>query len=84
MLATHVNSKSLELTYLGIAPEARGRGAGAAMLKCALELAESIEPRTCHLAVDVNNWPAIALYKRFGFVTILERRALIYSLKQDI
>jgi ribosomal protein S18 acetylase RimI-like enzyme len=50
------------------------------MLKHALQTAEQIHPRKCHLAVDVNNVPAIALYERFGFRSILKRQALIYAL----
>ena len=80
MLASHMNANSLELTYLGVAKAARNRGAGAAMLKHALQTAEQIHPRKCHLAVDVNNVPAIALYGRFGFRSILKRQALIYAL----
>ena len=80
MLASHMNANSLELTYLGVAKAARHRGAGAAMLKHALQTAEQIHPRKCHLAVDVNNVPAIALYGRFGFRSILKRQALIYAL----
>ncbi len=80
MLAAHKSANTLELAYLGLAPEARGRGAGSAMLAWALKTADHLLPRTCHLAVDVDNGPAIALYKRFGFVSILKRRALTRAL----
>jgi len=46
----------------------RGRGVGTALMKAALDLADNwIGLRRVELKVFVDNEPAIALYKKFGF-----------------
>ncbi len=57
-----------EVVYLGLTPEARGRGLGRAVLRHALELAAAHTPRL-ELAVDLRNTPAVRLYRDAGFVT---------------
>ncbi len=56
-----------EVSYLGLAPGARGRGLGRAVLEHALELARPHVPRL-ELAVDTRNLPAERLYRAAGFV----------------
>jgi ribosomal protein S18 acetylase RimI-like enzyme len=71
---------TIELVYLGLIKEARGRGLGAQLLRFALNLLANRRERTIHLAVDEANGPAIALYRREGFRAVQRRRALIRPL----
>jgi ribosomal protein S18 acetylase RimI-like enzyme len=61
-----------EVSYLGLVPEARGRGLGRAALSHALDRARSRADRL-ELAVDVRNAPAEALYRRSGFAPFARR-----------
>ena len=63
-----------EVAYLGLSPEARGRGLGRAGLDHALELARPVVGRL-ELAVDVRNLPAYRLYREAGFRPF-DRRAV--------
>lgn len=66
---------SVELTYLGLAKWARGRGLGSLLLDVALAKAATAPERTISLAVDERNAPAERLYRSRGFRTISRRRA---------
>ena len=61
-----------------VAPSARGRGVGAQVLGAALEYAASnLGVRQVNLRAVAQNAPALALYKRLGFVEYgLERASL--------
>jgi ribosomal protein S18 acetylase RimI-like enzyme len=63
-----------EVTYLGLTPEARGRGLGRAAIARALEMARPHAPRI-ELAVDCRNLPATRLYESAGFVPF-DRRSV--------
>jgi ribosomal protein S18 acetylase RimI-like enzyme len=52
---------------LGVTPEARGRGVGAALLAKCLRGFANAGARRAHLEVTADNAPALRLYKRFGF-----------------
>jgi GNAT superfamily N-acetyltransferase len=56
-----------EIAYLGLTPEARGRGLGRVALRHALEMARPHSSRLI-LAVDARNKPAYRLYRRAGFL----------------
>lgn len=62
-----------EVSYLGLAPEARGKGLGRRVLAHALELTRPHAHRL-ELAVDVRNLPADRLYQRCGFHAFERRR----------
>ncbi|MEW4566856.1 GNAT family N-acetyltransferase [Tautonia sp. JC769] len=62
-----------EVSYLGLAPEVRGRGLGRRILAHALERARPHADRL-ELAVDVRNLPADRLYQRCGFHAFERRR----------
>jgi GNAT superfamily N-acetyltransferase len=66
---------SVELTYLGLAKWARGRGLGAVLLDAALHRASGVPERLVSLAVDERNTPAERLYRSRGFRTVSRRRA---------
>jgi ribosomal protein S18 acetylase RimI-like enzyme len=63
-----------EIIYLGLTPQARGRGLGREALLHALELARPHVP-WLELAVDLRNRPATRLYQSSGFA-IRDRRAV--------
>jgi len=63
---------SWEVAYLGLTPEARGRGLGRSSLAYALDLARAHVPRL-ELAVDDRNHPARRLYDAAGFLAFDRR-----------
>ncbi|MEX0702679.1 MAG: GNAT family N-acetyltransferase [Planctomycetales bacterium] len=69
LLATaHPAESAREIVYMGVVPEARGRGHGRAMLIDALRAARDSGCATIRLAVDAANVPARKLYDGMGFV----------------
>ncbi len=66
-----------ELIYMGIIPQARGKGLGKILLRKSFELAESIDKKSIRLAVDTRNIPAINLYQNFDFKEIKRQKVLI-------
>lgn len=57
----------IELTYIGVAPAARGRGLGREMLAAFVESAQIAGYQSVVLSVETDNPAAIALYTKFGF-----------------
>jgi ribosomal protein S18 acetylase RimI-like enzyme len=57
----------LELTYIGVAPAARGQGLGKTLLTAFVEAARSAGYKSIVLSVETDNPAAIALYTKFGF-----------------
>ncbi|MCZ6835315.1 MAG: GNAT family N-acetyltransferase [Planctomycetota bacterium] len=74
-------SHAVELVYMGLAPNARGRGLGRRLLTHGLNALVGRREHNVTLAVDENNAPAQELYRRAGFRAVLRRRALIRSLR---
>ena len=58
-----------ELVYLGVSPDFRGRGLGAALLDHALASVGQRGGRSMFCAVDQQNLPAVRLYRSRGFTT---------------
>jgi mycothiol synthase len=56
-----------ELSYLGLAPAARGRGLGRELVRFALGRAAASAAEWLTLSVDVRNEPALRLYRALGF-----------------
>lgn len=52
---------------IGVTPDARGLGLGAALLAYALGGFDRVGAKWCHLEVSAENEPAVRLYQRFGF-----------------
>lgn len=68
---------SIELVYLGLTPEARGKGLAALLLRHAIARARVHPARWITCAVDRRNTPARKLYARAGFEPFTERTALV-------
>lgn len=71
---------SVDIIYLGLVPEARGRGIAATMLTHGLRDAATVDVRSVQLAVDVANVPAVFLYRRAGFAVRQQREAWVRPL----
>lgn len=77
LLSAAADTPSVELVYLGLDPDARGRGLARLLLEHALGEASraGIAEVTC--AVDRRNAPALSLYRSLGFSPFAERVALV-------
>jgi len=74
---------TVELVYLGLAPELRGRGLGVALLRAALGGTRVYGARSVICAVDERNAPARRLYERFGFRESSRRAAFVASIPRS-
>ena len=70
---------SVELVYLGLGPEVRGKGLGRGLMVHALGVLAGIG-RTLACAVDMDNAPALRLYEQQGFRRFAARDAFILPL----
>jgi ribosomal protein S18 acetylase RimI-like enzyme len=69
-------SRSVELVYVGLSPELRGKGLASRLLRIGINRCRGAgDWLTC--AVDRRNTPALWLYQRQGFLTVSERRAFV-------
>jgi mycothiol synthase len=66
-----------DLSYVGVVPEARGRGIGRALVCKALVEAHAVGVRRMTLAVDVRNEPARRLYRDLGFHVTEQREVYL-------
>ena len=57
----------IELTYIGVAPQARGQGLGKTILSAFVDAARAAGYTSVALSVETDNPAAIALYTKFGF-----------------
>jgi ribosomal protein S18 acetylase RimI-like enzyme len=71
----------MELVYLGVAPQQRGRGVGDLLMRQALYATATRGCGRLSLAVDAGNLPAIKLYWRHGLQAIGRKMALIRDLR---
>lgn len=81
LLNPAADQSSMELVYLGLAKWARGRGLGAQLLRHGLHQAAARREPLLTLAVDEANAPALAMYQREGFRSVLRRVAMIRPLR---
>lgn len=75
LLADHPADNQWELVYMGVVPEARGRGRGLAITRHAQRLAHHAGVERIVLGVDAANEPALSVYRRAGFFA-WDRRAV--------
>ena len=71
------DGNTIELVYLGISREIRGRGLGKKLLTHGLSLLDGESGRAIVLAVDRENSPALHLYRRMGFRISVKRIAYV-------
>jgi ribosomal protein S18 acetylase RimI-like enzyme len=81
LMAVLPGGDSMELVYLGVCPTARGRGAGKALFRQAMTLAQSHKLPRMTLAVDSHNTPALKLYFGQGMRRICTKTALLRDLR---
>jgi ribosomal protein S18 acetylase RimI-like enzyme len=67
LFADHSSAGNWELVYMGLAPEARGRSWGQALVRFALKTATSAGAQRLVLAVDAANEPALKIYRKLRF-----------------
>jgi ribosomal protein S18 acetylase RimI-like enzyme len=79
LLADHAPEPIWELVYMGIVPEARGRGLGLEMARYAQWLARRENVARLVLAVDAANEPAVAMYAAAGIAS-WDRRSVFMRL----
>ncbi len=60
----------VELTYIGVAPAARGQGLGRSILTAFVDAARAAGYQSVLLSVETDNPAALALYTRFGFTIV--------------
>lgn len=70
-----VVADELEVSDVGVRPEVRERGLGSLLLAKLLEQAAARGAQRAFLEVRASNQAAQALYRKFGFVRVGERRA---------
>ena len=69
-----------EILTLAVAPEARGRGLGRALLRAAIIRAQEIGAHVMFLEVGADNPHALALYAGLGFAKVGTRKAYYSTL----
>jgi mycothiol synthase len=80
LLADHPDQNQLELIYMGLVPEVRGRGWGEELAREALRQAARRRRARVVAAVDGKNLPAVELYRRNGYETWDKRTAMVKKL----
>ncbi|MCC7294112.1 MAG: GNAT family N-acetyltransferase [Phycisphaerales bacterium] len=83
LAALHPGLSMLEVAYLGVAREARGRGIGSQVLARARDEAVRASANVLALSVDRRNESARRLYDRWGFRPSGERDAWIHVVSDD-
>lgn len=71
---------SVELVYLGLAPEVRGKGLGRLLMRRGLAQLAGRRERTIACAVDERNTPARRVYGAMGFIDFAHRAAFVRPL----
>jgi mycothiol synthase len=82
LLSEVLDRPSWEVAYLGLTPQARGRGFGKSAIAYALDLARPHVTRL-ELAVDDRNHPARKLYDDAGFTSFDRRTVHLAILNRD-
>jgi ribosomal protein S18 acetylase RimI-like enzyme len=80
LLSRIPQTDAMELVYLGLSPEARGKGLGTILMRQVFFLIMRNQRRRLSLAVDSKNDPALKLYYRFGMQQVATRWAMICRL----
>lgn len=81
LLAVVPQTDAMELVYLGLDPEFRGRGIGDILMRRALYETSVARRSRLSLAVDANNTPALKLYWRHGMQALGRKLAMMRNLR---
>lgn len=73
IVAEHAGTDQAELIYMGLTPEARGRGLGGRLVQRAIGEAAVMGVDQLMVAVDDGNTPARRVYERAGFAAWAKR-----------
>lgn len=80
LLLNKISHRSaLELVYLGLTPDARGKGLAQKLVQFAINQTEPTKTAQILLAVDQENQPARKLYTRMGFARGDKKTAMIFT-----
>ncbi len=77
LLAEMPEWASLDVAYVGVVPEARGRGFGRELMHQALRAADEAGVARLTLSVDARNQPAWDLYTSLGFEAVEQREVFL-------
>ena len=78
LLAGVPGRRAFEVVYVGVVPQARGRGVGDALIKRAVGVCRRHGNADLTLAVDGDNEPAMNLYRRWCFREVSRREAWVW------
>jgi ribosomal protein S18 acetylase RimI-like enzyme len=81
LLSRSPHADGVELVYLGLAPQARGRGISDLLMHLAMASVSADQRMQLSLAVDSRNERAMKLYYRHGMQRVGSRMALIRDLR---
>jgi len=84
LLAPLHASQTLEIAYVGVAPEFRRRGVGRLLMRRALEHCRRRRAAQLSVVVDQRNAPAMTLYRHTGFNPVAERDTFVHRWNQPL
>jgi ribosomal protein S18 acetylase RimI-like enzyme len=77
-LCNRIERDAWEVAYLGVAPEARRRGVGRALITHALLEAKAAGMALAQITIDARNTPARRLYRQAGFIPHDEKQVWLW------
>lgn len=77
ILSDNEEDEQIEVVYLGVLPSLRGRSYGAAAVDRAKRIAAERGRRRVTLAVDIQNQPALDIYRAAGFTLYAEHELFV-------
>jgi mycothiol synthase len=81
LLAEHSTPRELEIVYMGIVPQFRGRGLGMKLVRHAQRVASDLNIARLSLAVDAENRFALAVYCAAGYQVAAKHRLFLRQLE---
>ena len=81
LLSRVSRAAAVELVYVGLAPEQRGRGLSDVLVRQAMATTSAAGCGRLSLAVDAENLPALKLYWRHGFQALGRKTAMLRDLR---
>ena len=75
----HKGNGTYELARMAVSPKHQGNGYGSRLLDAAMAKAKDIKAKKVFLVSNTKLKNAIALYKKYGFVTVFEGQHPVYK-----